>query len=193
MAAHIEVAQVAVHQPERERPEGQVDPEDPAPAQLLGEIAPEQGPGDAGDRIDRRDVALILAHLPRRYAVGDHGEGQGNESPAPQPLQHPGPQQGRQILGEGTGHGSRQKEADADVEHPHPTKEIAQLAVNRQRGGGGQKVGGNHPGEGGPGVQFGPYDGQGGGDYALFQRSQGDHQGHAREDGFGGHIEISLL
>ncbi|MNC21016.1 hypothetical protein D3C75_689850 [compost metagenome] len=40
MAAHIEVAQVAVHQPERERPEGQVDPEDPAPAQLLGEVAP---------------------------------------------------------------------------------------------------------------------------------------------------------
>ncbi|MNS74133.1 hypothetical protein D3C72_1076000 [compost metagenome] len=169
VAAHIEVAQVAVHQPERERPEGQVDPEDPAPAQLLGEVAPEQGPGDAGDRIDRRDVALILAHLPRGNAVGDDGEGQRDQPPAPQSLQHAGRQQGRQILGKGAGHGSRQKQAYADVEHPHPAEQIAQLTVDGQGRGGRQQVGGDHPGEGGAGVQLGPYDGQGGGDYALFQ------------------------
>ena len=169
VTTHVEVAQVAVHQPERQGPEGQVDPEDPAPAQLLGEVAPEQGPGDAGDCIDRRDVALILAHLPRGNAVGDDGEGERDQPPAPQPLQHPGRQQGRQILGQGTGHRPRQKQAYADVEHPHPTEQIAQLAVHGQGGGGRQQVGGDHPSEGGAGVQLGPYDGQGGGDYALFQ------------------------
>ncbi len=169
MATHVELFEVAVDEKDRQRPERQVDPEDPAPAELLGEIAAEQGAGDAGDRIDRRDVALIFAHLPRRYGVGNHGKREGNQTAASQPLQHPCCQQGRQILRESTGHRARQKQADADIEHPHPTKEIAQLAVEGQHGGSRQQVGGDHPGEGGTGMQLGANHGQRGGDDALFQ------------------------
>ena len=169
VATHIEVTEVTVHQPERERPQRQIDPEDPAPAELLGKIATEQRACDAGDRIDRRDVALILAHLPRRNGIGNHGKREGNQAAAPQPLQHPRCQQGLQILGEGAGHRARQKQADADIEHPHPAKEIAQLAVKGQHGGGRQQVGGDHPGKGGTGVQLGANHGQRGGDDALFQ------------------------
>ena len=91
VAAHIEVTQIAVHQPEGDSAERQIYPEDPAPAELLGKIATEQRACDAGDRIDRRDIPLILAHLPWRNTVGDHGKGECDQPPAPQPLQHPGP------------------------------------------------------------------------------------------------------
>ncbi len=169
MATDVELLEVAVDEKDRQRPERQIDPEDPAPAELLGEITAKQGASDAGDRIDRRNVALILAHLSRRNGIGNHGKREGNQTAAPQPLQHPCCQQGRQILGERTGHRARQKQADADIEHPHPAKEIAQLAVEGQHGGGRQQVGGDHPSEGGPSVQLGANHGQRGGDYALFQ------------------------
>ncbi len=169
MTTHVELLEVAVDEKDRQCPERQIDPEDPAPAELLGEVAAEQGAGDAGDRIDRRDVALILAHLPRRNGVGNHGKRKSNQAAPSQSLQHSGRQQGLQILGEGAGHRARQKQADADIEHPHPAKEIAQLAVEGQHGGGRQQVGGDHPGEGATGMQLGANHGQRGSDDAFFQ------------------------
>ncbi len=169
VATDVELLEVAVDEEDSQRPERQVDPEDPAPAELLGKVAAKQGAGDAGDRIDRRDVALILAHLPWRNGVGNHGKREGNQAAAAQSLQHAGRQQGRQILRESTGHRARQKQADADIEHPHPAKQIAQFAIEGQHGGGRQQVGGDHPGEGGTGVQLGANHGQRGGDDALFQ------------------------
>src|SRR5262249_12541049 len=55
--------------------DGQVDQEGPAPGELVGEDAAQEGSDDAGDAVDRTEHALIPATFTRRDDVADQGEG----------------------------------------------------------------------------------------------------------------------
>jgi hypothetical protein len=56
---------------ERDDPDGEVDVEDPAPAQMLGEQAAEQRPENAARPEDRTEQALVLAPFAGRDEVAD--------------------------------------------------------------------------------------------------------------------------
>jgi hypothetical protein len=51
--------------------DGQIDVEDPAPGQGVGQIAAEKRAGDAADREYAGEQSLIAAALARRYQVAD--------------------------------------------------------------------------------------------------------------------------
>ena len=69
--------------------ERNVDVEDPAPGQVLGEEAAEQGPGHVGDAEDDAEVAHVLATLAGRDDVAHDGLGPDHQPAGPDPLDGP--------------------------------------------------------------------------------------------------------
>ena len=59
------------HDQDRERADGHVDVEDPAPGDLVDEEAAEQRSGNRGEGKDSADQAHVAAALPGRDDVGD--------------------------------------------------------------------------------------------------------------------------
>ena len=72
---------------ERDDADGQVDVEDPAPAEVLGEEAAEQRPEHAGRAEDRAEQALVLAALARRDEVADDRHRQHHQPAAAEALE----------------------------------------------------------------------------------------------------------
>ena len=168
---------------ERGEAERQVDPEDQRPVEMLGEEAAEHRPADRGGGEHRADIALVAAALARRDDVGDDGLRQRHQPAAAQPLQR-APEHQR-------GHARRQRadqragdeHADGDQHHDAPAVDVGQLAVERRHRGGGEQIGGDHPGQV---AEIGkvPADGrQRGGDDGLVERAEEHRQHDAEHDG----------
>ncbi len=132
---------------QRDEPEWDVDPEDPSPGEMRGEITAEQRSGDAGDAEDGAKDALVPAAFARRHDVADDGLTQDRESAAAQSLDRPKDDQSGQTLAETAERRSDQEDDDGRLEDNFATVEIAELPVERSRDCFREEVGGHDPGD----------------------------------------------
>ena len=135
----------AHHDHEREGGQREVDPEDPAPGDAVGERAAEQRARHGGRRPDAADVALVAAALPRREQVRDRRLAQRQQPTGPEALQRAERDQLRHVLGEPAQGGADEEQADRDHEQPPAPVQVAELAVERDGHRARQQVRGDHP------------------------------------------------
>ncbi len=80
---------LAGHDEEGHRADGDVDVEDPAPGEVVDEHAAEQRADDAGETEDSAEKTHVLAPLPGRDDVSDDGLSAHHEAAAPKALDGP--------------------------------------------------------------------------------------------------------
>ncbi len=131
---------------EGDEAEGQVDVEDPAPGEVVGEEAAEQGPGHAGGAEHGPEVALVAAALPGADDVGDDRLGQHDEPTGADALDRP---EGDELAHRG---GETGQDAADDEDHDGATGTAAcarsrspSLPNRRRRDRLGQQVRGDDP------------------------------------------------
>ena len=168
---------------ERGEAERQIDPEDERPVEMLGQKAAEHRPADRGGREHRADIALVAAALARANDVGDDGLRQHHQPAAARPLQRAAEHQGDHARRQRADQRAGDEDDDGDQHHHPPAVNVGQLAVERRHRGGGEQIGGDHPGQV---AQIGkvPADGrQRGGDDGLVERAEEHRQHDAEHDG----------
>jgi len=131
----------------RQKAERQVDPEDHAPVQMLGEHAAEHRACDRGGRKHRAEIALVAAAFARRDGVADDGLRQRDQSAAADALKGARRDQRRHGRRERAGDRAENEDRDAAEQHRAAAVDVRKLAVERRDGGGGEQVGGDDPGE----------------------------------------------
>ncbi len=164
---------------ERQQADGDVDVEDPVPAEVVGQQAPEPGTDQEGDAEDRAEQALVLAPLARGEEVADDGEADREERPGAEALDAPEEDQLPHLLREAGEGRSHQEEPDAHHEHGLAAEEVGELAVDRHRDGAGHQVAGGHPDVEVGAVQGGDDLGQDGPDDRLVEgrEEEAEHDG----------------
>ena len=120
---------------QRERPERQVDVEDPPPARMVGDPAAAERTDDAREPPHSREQPLPPGALGRGEDVADEDEDQRHERPGSQPLQPPE----RDELVHGLG-GARERGANQEHRHrgehdPPPPELVRELADKGNHGG----------------------------------------------------------
>ncbi|MNO88603.1 hypothetical protein D3C76_800580 [compost metagenome] len=192
------VAQCPMDRPQRDHSQWQVDPEHPAPGQVLGQPAAEHRPGDAGHCVHAAEIALVTAPFARWHEVADDRLADRHHAPCTDPLQHTGQHQLLHVLGEGAGNRRQGEQRDAGKDHPPPAIQVTQFAVDRHRHRHRYHVPGDHPGQQADIVELCGNGRQRDGDNGLVQRAEedGQHQSgeHVAQDGRGqgGSHEITL-
>ncbi len=125
----------------------QIDPEDPAPCQMIDEEAAENRTDDARDGEGAGDVGLVAAALAGRDDVGDRRMRHRQQPAAAQPLEGAKADELRHRGGEAAQHRGQQEDHDGDLQHDLAAVEVGQLAVDRRCRRRGQEIGRNDPGE----------------------------------------------
>ncbi len=125
--------------------EGHVDVEGPAPAQVTGDEAADQGPAQLPESHDAGDHALVPAALPRWQQDTDQSERSGTDATRAQALEHAGDDQRVHRGSHAAEHRGREEEHDRGEEHRLAVEQVAELAPYRGGAGGGQGVAGDHP------------------------------------------------
>src|SRR5690606_23648816 len=169
---------------EGDDPDRHVDVEHPAPAQVFGEQSAEQRAEHAGGAEDRAEQALVAPAFAGRDEVADDRHGQHDQPAAAQPLQGAVADQLRHVLGRAAQHGAHQEDHDGDLEQLLAPVLVAQLAPQGGRGGRGQQIGGDHPGQVLQAAEVADDGGQRGGDDGLIEcgEQQTEEQGTDRQD-----------
>ena len=176
-----------------------VDVEDPAPAERVGEPAAERGSKHGGESEHRTHEALVAGALPRleqvtddRHTVRHHGAAADALDASEQDeLEHLLRSAGRRRedgveprLACGPGErGSREEERDAAQVEPLAAVEVRQLADDRDSDGRGERVDGEHPRQQRHSAKLADDVGHGGADDGGVERSEQHRQEHARQDG----------
>lgn len=111
--------------------ERQVDVEDPAPRQMVGEEAAEQRSGHAGRPEDGTEVTLVAAPLARAHDVGDERLRQHDEAAGPHALHRPEGDEHAHRAGDARQRASYQEDDDGRLEEALAAVEIAELAASR--------------------------------------------------------------
>ncbi len=132
---------------ERGEADRDVDEEDPAPAGTVGEEATQHGTQHAGRAEDRTEVAAVTATLTRRDDVADGGQGEGEQTTATEALDGTEGDQLADVLSQAGHQGADQEGDDRGLEDQLATVEVGDLAPQRRRGGLGEQVGRDHPGQ----------------------------------------------
>ena len=128
-------------------PERQVDEEDPAPRDGVGQRAAEQRPGHRGDPPHRADEALVAAALAGREEVGDRRLGERQQAAGAEALQRPAGHELAHRLRRPAQQRADQEDRDGDDEQPPAPVEVRQLAVQRDGDRRGEQVRGDDPRE----------------------------------------------
>ena len=131
---------------ERNGSNRQIDVEDPAPGEVVDEEPTEQRPGNARDREDGSDVALVAAAFARRDDVADDRQSADHQAAGAESLQRAESNQLEHALRLPAQGGADHEEHDRELEQALASVEIAELAVQRHRDGRGEDVGDDHPG-----------------------------------------------
>ena len=140
-------AQPAVRHQRGGEPEGEVDPEHQRPVHVLGHDATEHRPERAGTDPDRAHVRLPAPAGARRDHVGEDRLRDRQDTATAEPLEA-APQDHRQHVGRERAHErAADEDADAGKHHGAAAMNIGQLAIERGDRRGGQKIGGDDPGE----------------------------------------------
>ena len=117
---------------DRQNAERQVDVEDPAPAQMLDEIAADQRPEHGRDAEHAADQTLIPAALARRDDVADHRHRRDHQPAAAEPLHGAERDQLAHRAAEAAQRRADEKQHDRRLQHDLAAEQIAELAVERR-------------------------------------------------------------
>ena len=173
-----EPGQRAAAQDEGSNAQGQIDPEYPAPREIIDEEAAQDRAADARRRPHAAQIALVAAALARRDHVGDDRLRHADEAAAAQPLQGACGDELRHVLRRGAQPRGDDEEGDGGLQQHAAAIEVAQLAVDRRRRGRGQQIGRDDPRQPLEPVELAGDRRQRGGDDALVER----RQHHAEQD-----------
>ena len=166
-----------------EEAQRQVDEEDRAPAEVLGEKPADDGSeGGGGDR-DARKVALEARPLARRDGLADQRLRQRHEAAAAQTLQHAGKAQHLDAGGGGAGERGEEEDAERHEHHALAAPHVAQLPVDRGGDGGGEQIGDDYPGDALDAAERGGNVGERSGDDGLVDHGQEHRQHDGGKDG----------
>ena len=141
------LVEVRHEHPGGEPAERDVDEEDPAPAEVLGEHPAEGRADHRGGAPDAGDVALHPGPLLDRVEVADHGDGHRQHRAGADALHGAGDDQRRHAPGHAAQHRAGQEHGDAEEQHRPAADDVGELAVERGGDGLGQQVDGEQPGE----------------------------------------------
>ena len=165
----------------REDADRNIDVEDPAPAEIVGEVATDGRSDDGGEAEDPAEDALQLGTLRGRVEVTDGGEDAREEDPSEHALQGTEADELGHVLGLSAQCG-RQDEADhAAQEERLSAEEVAELARDRGQRRRAHEVAGRDPGVEVEPVQLRDDPRQRGSDDRLIER--GKEQREADTDG----------
>ena len=132
-------------QRDRQRADRQVDVEDPAPRQVVGEHAAEQRPGHAGDHEDHLDVALVAPTLARGHDLGDDRHRERHQPAGAQALEGAEADQLGEVLSGAAQRRTGEEHGDRGEEERLAAVEVARAAPQRHRDGGAEQIGGDDP------------------------------------------------
>ncbi|CRQ48515.1 hypothetical protein PAERUG_E15_London_28_01_14_03632 [Pseudomonas aeruginosa] len=185
-ARHRQADQGSPRDGQREKADRQVDPEYPAPRQVLGEQAAEHRAGDAGDGVHAAEVTLVAAALARRDDVADDRLAHRHQPARADPLQHSRQHQLAHALREPAKQRGGGEHDDGEEHQTAAAVEVAELAVDRHRYGHRHHVGRDHPGQQVEVGVVGRDRRQGDGDDGLVEGAEEDRQHQSGEDGTDG-------
>ena len=173
-----------------ERADRQVDVEHPAPAQVVDEEPAKQRSDHARDAEHGAERALVLAALTGRDDVADDRLGQHDQAAAADALQGAERDQlahAPRLTAEG---GADQEDHDRGEEEVLAPVLVAQLPPDLGGRGGGEDVGGDHPGQVGEAAEVVDDGRQRGGHDRLVERRQ---QQREHERGVDGEQALTML
>lgn len=175
--------------------DGQIDVEDPAPAEVLGEQAAEQRAEDAGGAEHRAEQALVAAAFPGRDDVADDRHRQHHEAAAAQSLDRPEGDQLGHVLSQSAQRRTDQEDDDRGLEQALPAVLVAQFAPQRGGGGRREQVGGDDPAQMVQAAQIADDRGQGRGDDRLVEGGEehAEQQGADRDEHISGHVLLARI
>ena len=135
----------AQRQQHGDQPQRQIDEEDRAPAEVLGEQAADHRPEGGGGDGDAGEIALVAGALARRDGLADQRLRQRHQAAAAQPLQDAADGQHLDAGRCGAEDGGRQEDGERHEHHAPAAVDVAQLAVDGGGDGAGEQVGDDHP------------------------------------------------
>ena len=162
--------------------DGQVDVEDPAPREVLDEVAAEQRPDDRRDAEDRAEEALVAAAIAWRDDVADRRHRGHDQPAAAQALQGAEGDQLAHVLRHAAQGGADQEQHDRDLQHELAAVQVAELAVDRRGDRGRQQVRRDHPRQVLDAAEVADDRRQRRGDDRLVEGRQEQHEHQRRED-----------
>ena len=165
----------------------QVDVEDPAPRQVVGEDAAEQRSRDAGHDEDHLDVALVAAALARRDDIADDRHGQGHEASGARALQRAEGDELAEAAGRAAQRRAGEEDEDRRDEQRLAAEEVAGSTPQRHRDRRAEQVGGDDPRQLVDAAEVADDRGQRGGDDGLVEGGEEHREQQARE----GHDELA--
>lgn len=167
---------------ERDDADGQIDVEHPTPAQMLREQPAEQRPEHTGRAEHGPEQPLVPTAFARRHEIPDDRHRQ-HQQPAPaESLQGPEGDELGHVLRRAAQRGADEEDHDRRLEQPLAAVLVAELAPQGGRGGRGQQVGGDDPGQVIHATEVADDGGQRGRHDGLVQRGEQ----HAEEQGTDG-------
>ncbi|MBG9885380.1 hypothetical protein ABE10_02015, partial [Bacillus toyonensis] len=184
---HLRQVQEDDHHAEGDETDGDVDEEHPAPAvdpQDLGgagEQAADERADHRRDAEDGEEVSLVLGALARSQDVSHDGKGKGHQRAGTDTLEGAEAGEHQHRGREGRQERAEDEHADAEDEQRTPPEDVGQLAVDRDRDGRCDQVGGRDPGLLVQAVQVVADRADRGADDGLVERGE-EHAGHEAVD-----------
>ena len=126
--------------------ERHADQEDPAPADVVGQVAADERAGDAREAPDGAEEPLDLRPLVQGEQVAQHGQHDRPDRAGPQPLDRPHRDQLAHRLRRPREDRAQAEEHQAEQEDALAAVEVRQLAVDRRADRRRQQIGRDHPG-----------------------------------------------
>ena len=166
---------------QRDQADRQVDVEHPAPAQVVGQVAAQQRPDDAGQAEDAAEDALDAAALGGREDLRDDGEDGRGQHAAGQALQAAEDDQLGHVLAQAAQRRGQHEQRRAAEQEQLAAVHVRQLAGDRHDRRAGQQVGRGDPGVVLEAVQLGDDARHRRADDGLVERRQQQAQHQARD------------
>ena len=126
-------------------PEGQVDVEDPPPAEVGCEKPAEQRPGDAGETEHRPEQARVAAPFPGRHDVTDRRLCADHQAASAEALQRAEGDQLVEAAALAAQRRAEQEDEQRGLQHDLASVQVPELAVQRGDHRLGEQVGGDDP------------------------------------------------
>ena len=159
-----------------------VDPERPAPGQVVGEEATKERSDHRGDAEDGAKCSLVAAAVPKRDDLSDQRGGRHHDRAAANALQCARCDQHRHRLAQPAQHRTDEEECDRRLEDGLAAEQVPELADDRRDDGRGQQIACDDPGLVAGPAEVGDDGRKCGGHDGLVQGSQQHAEQHRNED-----------